>query len=340
MNKMIFFCLLAIIPAFGLISCDFANHVIVTFDLDGGNINGNIASVNFIVKPNETIVNLPNPSKEGNIFGGWITAQDGLGSEFTTSTKVESNIIVFAKWSIDEDFYNEILKLVYDSNYWYPDGFYQDVAFLDPEYCSVEPGYRSPYYLHTANFEPRDEKNLVWVELHTLDKKEARNWSNSTIENSNLDWYKKMIQEKENETEKYFEFVLVTNGFSRLNRVHRSDYFIPLFDKMNFIPHFNDFKEDYTVGIYNGDLEIKKVKELIEYLWCRSLLMNGPVVVSTISEEDGKFKHYIQSLEIIGGDWEGEEVYVYDNKFILDKKTKVLTFVERRRIGKMPWKRN
>ena len=246
-------------------------------------------------------------------------------------SKVRSSegIEVVGKDVLDEEF----LKLMYDSNYQYPDGFYQDAALLDPGYCSVEPSRRSVYYMNTAHFEPWDENNSVFVELHTLDKEEARNWSNSAVESSYMHWYRNntMIQEKENETEKYFEFVLVSNDlypFSYLNRVHRSDYFIPLCDKMKFEPNF-----DYTLGIYNGEIKINKVKELIEYLWCMTLFADNKVVVSTISEKDGKFEHYIQSLRMVGGDLgRNDVIFVYDNKFILDKETKILTFAERKKV--------
>ena len=227
---------------------------------------------------------------------------------------------------------NDFLKLAYDINYIYPDGFYQDESFFNQ--------YGSVYYLHTANIPWRvDDNNLIWIELHTLDKEEARNWSNITIENSNLETFKNMVFKNERENEKYFEFEFIRNSsnstitYSWLSRVHRSDYFIPLFDKMNLNSTFYDFKNDYTIGIYNGDLKILKVKEFIEYMWCMSLLRLGKVVESTISDKIGKFEHNIQSLEIAHGDWGLHDIIsVWDNKFVLDKKTKVLTFVERKKI--------
>lgn len=336
MKITVFYRLFAIALVFGLVGCNIENtESNVTFDLKGGNVNGNTAPVNIQVKSGGTVENLPTPQKDCNNFNGWFTEQNGLGNEFTASTEVTSNITVYAKWSWDNDF----LKLAYDKNYIYPDGFYQDESFIDQ--------YSSVYYLHTANKPWRvDDNNYSWVELHTLDKEEARSWTNTLIENSNLDWSKNLIYKNERENEKYFEFVFVQNSqdntitYSWLSRIHRSDYFIPLFDKINFIPSFEDFTEDKTVGIFNGDPTIGNVKELIEYLWCMSLLRYGKVVESTISEKDREFEYSIQSLEMVGGDWGlCDVIYVYDNRFVFDKETKVLTFVNRKKtetiIGKM-----
>jgi hypothetical protein len=91
-----------------LVKCEGMTHVllevtshqcIVTFDLDGGTYNGKTASVEITVKSGETIANLPTPQKETDTFGGWFTAKNGLGNEFTSSTQVTSNRTVFAKWT-------------------------------------------------------------------------------------------------------------------------------------------------------------------------------------------------------------------------------------------------
>ena len=74
------------------------NIFIVTFDLDGGNISGNTASVEIVVKPDETISNLPFPQKSSYIFGGWFSHKNGAGDQYTTLTKVNLNITVYAKW--------------------------------------------------------------------------------------------------------------------------------------------------------------------------------------------------------------------------------------------------
>jgi uncharacterized repeat protein (TIGR02543 family) len=71
----------------------------VTFDMDGGNIDGNTASITVTVKSGGTIANLPTPQKANNTFGGWFTVKNGSGNAFTASTQVTSNITVYAKWT-------------------------------------------------------------------------------------------------------------------------------------------------------------------------------------------------------------------------------------------------
>lgn len=54
------------------------------------------------IKSGETIQLPPEPKKQGYIFGGWYTEQDGKGDEFTAETIVKDNLIVYAYW-IPED---------------------------------------------------------------------------------------------------------------------------------------------------------------------------------------------------------------------------------------------
>ncbi|MCL2139412.1 MAG: hypothetical protein FWH41_07770 [Treponema sp.] len=222
---------------------------------------------------------------------------------------------------------DEYLLLAYDKNYRYPDGFF------------YENNAGPVYYNNTASIKPPTERETAWIELHTTSKEEAKNWSNLSDEYSSVN--RPLIEE--NETEKYFEFFRKDNSENLIfsSRVHHSDYFIPLFDKSNFIPFFEDFKNAYTVGIYNGDLAAEKSKEFIEYLWVMSLLMYGKVVESAITESGDKFEHYVQSLEMVGGDWGVNDIiYIFDNKFILDKETRFLTFVERTMVKKIVGKMN
>ncbi|MFP3040610.1 InlB B-repeat-containing protein [Treponema primitia] len=66
----------------------------VTFNADGGTvspaskevISGNAAGT------------LPTPTKSGNNFGGWYTAQNGGGSSFTATSVVTAPITVYAQW--------------------------------------------------------------------------------------------------------------------------------------------------------------------------------------------------------------------------------------------------
>ncbi|WP_157972163.1 hypothetical protein [Pleomorphovibrio marinus] len=69
------------------------------------------------------------------------------------------------------------------------------------------------------------------------------------------------------------------------------------------------------------------MKELIEYLWgCGTLGIYDKVVESKITESENGFEHYIQSLKTVYGDFGiHDKIYVYDNTFLLDKLTKILT---------------
>jgi hypothetical protein len=101
MKETVFFGLLAIVLAFGFIGCDSESNgdLAVTFNLDGGNINGNTASVVIPVKSGGTIDNLPNPQRVDYTFGNWFTGTNGSGNQFTSTTIVNSNMTVFAKWT-------------------------------------------------------------------------------------------------------------------------------------------------------------------------------------------------------------------------------------------------
>jgi len=121
MKKTVFFGLMVIMLSFGFIGCGNSTggngyeEFTVTFDLDGGNISGNISSVNIKVRSGETITNLPSPKKEVNSFEGWYTQKNGAGSPFDSSTIVTGDLIVYAKWQS-----NVLLMLVerwtYDGN--------------------------------------------------------------------------------------------------------------------------------------------------------------------------------------------------------------------------------
>jgi uncharacterized repeat protein (TIGR02543 family) len=67
----------------------------VTFDPAGGTVNPTAVQVN----SGETAGTLPAPAKTGYTFGGWYTAQNGGGTQFTATTPVTANITVYAKWT-------------------------------------------------------------------------------------------------------------------------------------------------------------------------------------------------------------------------------------------------
>jgi uncharacterized repeat protein (TIGR02543 family) len=104
MKKTVFCVLLAMVLAFGFIGCgSMDNECTVTFDLDGGNIDGNTDPVKITVQSGETIAHLPpDPQKNNDTFGGWFSSKNGLGNEFTSATTVTSNRTVYAKWTAIE----------------------------------------------------------------------------------------------------------------------------------------------------------------------------------------------------------------------------------------------
>lgn len=206
---------------------------------------------------------------------------------------------------------NKLLELAYDKSYKYPAGFYHEKNLTG-----------SRYYENTVSTKPTRDRKSIWIELHTTDKEEAKNWSNLSNEYSSVN----RILTRENETDKYFEFVRVNEVRDTdilLSRVHRSDYFIPLFDR---------FAKTETIGIYNGNISLSKVKECVEYLLdCGTLSIIDKVVESKISEKGNKYEHYIQTLRIVYGDWGlYDMIYIYDNTFEFDKETKILKLVEQK----------
>ena len=204
---------------------------------------------------------------------------------------------------------DQLLSLAYNNNYLYPEEFYQESI-----------GEGSVYYENTVSIKPIPERESIWIELSTNDKEEARRWSNKSNEYSSVN--REIISESE--TEKYFEFQRqnVNNDNDILfSRIHKTNYFQPSLDK---------FKEPEIIGVYNYTLEKENVKELIEYLWINNSLgfWHSKVLKSQIVEHDTYYEYYIQSIQIVYGDWGLKDVvYVYDSFFKLDKTERTLTFV-------------
>jgi uncharacterized repeat protein (TIGR02543 family) len=69
----------------------------ITFDAEGGSP----ATLTRTVKEGGTVgSNMPStPTRDGYIFGGWHTGQNGGGTEFLSSTTVIASIPVYAKWT-------------------------------------------------------------------------------------------------------------------------------------------------------------------------------------------------------------------------------------------------
>ena len=80
MKKTVFFGFLAIMLVIGFIGCENGNNVnefTVTFDLDGGNINGSTTSVILTTSSGGTISNIPSPNKDEYDFGGFFLKKTG-----------------------------------------------------------------------------------------------------------------------------------------------------------------------------------------------------------------------------------------------------------------------
>ena len=105
MKKIAILSILGIILVLGFSGCGNGttnenSEFTVTFDLDGGNIDGVTTSVNITVSSGGIISNIPNPNKDGYDFDGFFTQKNGAGTSFTSSTTVTANIVVYANWTL------------------------------------------------------------------------------------------------------------------------------------------------------------------------------------------------------------------------------------------------
>jgi hypothetical protein len=195
-----------------------------------------------------------------------------------------------------------ILELAYSKDYTYPAGFYHEV---------IDTG--SIYYENTVSIKPVNERQDIWIELNTIDKNEARLWSDESNEYSSVN--REIISE--NETDKFFEFKRKNIEYAKdilLSRVHKTSYFQPV---------LNMFYKPDTIGKYNSELSLPNIKELVEYLLsCGTLGVNySKVLRAEIKEYNDYYEYYIQSIVIIHGDFGiNDEIIVNDN-FVTLKKT-------------------
>ena len=198
---------------------------------------------------------------------------------------------------------NQIVQLAYNINYFYPNGFYKN---------------DSGYYENTVSVTPLSQRKDIWIELSTNDRNQALAWSDSSDKYSSV--HRAIISESE--TEKYFEFKRqsTTNASDIiLSRIHKTSYFLPLLEK---------FRKPDTIGVYNGQLDMSKTKEFIEYLWsCGSLgIYDSKVIESQINEYNDYFEQYIKSFMVVYGDTGLKDyIFVYDNYFKFDKSNRILT---------------
>ena len=216
----------------------------------------------------------------------------------------------------------QILEKAYSEDYTYPVGFYHEINNAG-----------LPYYENTVSIRPLSERDHIWIELSTIDKTEARLWSDKTNENNSVN--RDVVLE--NESEKYFQFKRVSPTNPRdilYSRVHKTSYFQPTLNKFSV--------SDTIVGKYNGELTLNNVKELVEYLWsCGTMDANyTKVITSELQEFGDRFESYVQSILIVYGDFGlHDEIEVYDNHIILGKavrelfiktkKTKTITGIKR-----------
>jgi uncharacterized repeat protein (TIGR02543 family) len=78
---------------------------IVTFNLEGGNINGVTTVQTRTVNNGDSVGSATpaDPGRDGYTFGGWFTEQNGGGLQFTSSTTITGHITVYGKWTILSD---------------------------------------------------------------------------------------------------------------------------------------------------------------------------------------------------------------------------------------------
>jgi len=107
-----------------VIGCDNGStddRLTVTFDLDGGNINGNTSPVKIKLRPGQNLINIsstfPSPKKDGYIGSRWYTEKNGGGTEFETSTPVNSDLTVYIKWETEPAFIVNNIPSEYNGKY-------------------------------------------------------------------------------------------------------------------------------------------------------------------------------------------------------------------------------
>ncbi|WP_188746572.1 hypothetical protein [Parapedobacter defluvii] len=207
--------------------------------------------------------------------------------------------------------HNEFLRLAYETDHIFPEGFYQEA---DPT--------SSTYYVNTVSIKPQPERKHEWIELHTDDERQALTWVELSRENSSG----QTVPQGSSQTAKYFEYPARTeSGHIIRFRVHKSSYFEPTLDKFN---------PDHTIGRYKGVMDMPAVAELIQYLWVNYNMNLGGyqiagnrVLETEGSVNDTTYTCRIRSLSITYGDWGLHDViYVNDHYFSLSKATGILQY--------------
>ena len=220
---------------------------------------------------------------------------------------------------------NELILRAYNPGNVYPESFYRDEALSGD--ADID-RYIHIYYENSVSITTDCQK--YWTELHTNSQQQASEWSDISNENSSVD----RTRTGERKSKKYFEFERVdprSPSSAFLSRVHRTDYFIPLYNKLLLEYPFQRFTTADTIGIYQGEMLATQAKELTEYLWsCGTIpLPLDKVLTSEITEKGKYYEHHIRSLRVISRGYNGSHdlIRIYDNTFKLSKTTGILTAI-------------
>ena len=76
------------------------SHYTVTFNSNGGSAVSAITNV----KKGSTITLPASPSKDGFIFDGWYIDKDAITGQFSATTVITANLILYAKWTADSHY--------------------------------------------------------------------------------------------------------------------------------------------------------------------------------------------------------------------------------------------
>jgi hypothetical protein len=199
----------------------------------------------------------------------------------------------------------QILAKAYSPTYMYPPGFNYEKNLEGPT-----------VYENTVSVE---KSQATWVELSTTDRQQAKYWSEIS---SNSDAYYRNVASII-ETEKFFEFRRVFSNKPNdiiLSRVHKSSYFIPVYDK---------FKQLSKVGTMKiSPINTITVKDFVEYAWTNNLIGYADKVLDySITEDSDKIHYNLKSMRITPGDWGlYATIKVTDFDFFVDKKSGEVSF--------------
>lgn len=208
----------------------------------------------------------------------------------------------------------EILEKVYSKDYLYPEDFFYEKNLEG-----------STYYENTRSIRV---SQTAWIELHTNDKKQAKEWSE--ISNKLSSEYRELVSERE--TEKYFEFKRINPEFSHdivLSRVHKSSYFTPVLD-WSSVNYYSSEPTKIETGIFrHRPITVTSAKHFIEYYWSSTSLGTGNKVLEAKAIElPNWFQYNIKSASVSSGDIGScDKVDIWEYDFLVHKRTGEVYFV-------------